>query len=237
MLLLLMVIERHVHGALAYERAMIGRHVAEIVHDDEHLDDSAIRIEESALYGALVGHAISALAAQRREIDDAEVGRGGDVLAHLIEGRVDGQRGVLGKERAAGANLGVEAVHHAHRIHAPVEQRLLEAAQQRCLREQRARRQLTTRQAELMLILMMLMITMVVLVLVLVMVMMVARNGRHRLLMIAFAVVAVVQCLLDGPGIVETLVEVEGARGRLADGRRTRAQRIAQRQSVRSGRS
>ena len=39
--------ERNVHGPLSQEGAMVGRHVAQIVHDDEHLDHGVVRVEES----------------------------------------------------------------------------------------------------------------------------------------------------------------------------------------------
>ena len=52
----------HIHGALSQERAMIGRHVAQVIHDHEHFHHRIVRIEQCDLNGATIGHFITAFA-------------------------------------------------------------------------------------------------------------------------------------------------------------------------------
>ena len=56
------VVRGHVERPLPEEGLRVGRHVAQVVHHDEHLDDGAQRIEEGHLNGAPLRHAVSLLA-------------------------------------------------------------------------------------------------------------------------------------------------------------------------------
>ena len=56
------VVRGHVERPLPEEGLRVGRHVAQVVHHDEHLDDGAQRIEEGHLNGAPFRHAVSLLA-------------------------------------------------------------------------------------------------------------------------------------------------------------------------------
>jgi hypothetical protein len=81
------------------------------------------------LYRALVGNLVTA-APGRSQVYDAEVGRCGHIVTHMVEGCLHWQRQVCGKEAATCADLRVEPVDNADRVHASVQQGLLEAAQQ-----------------------------------------------------------------------------------------------------------
>ena len=52
----------HVEGPLSQKRLRVGRHVAEIVPDDEHLDNGAQGVEEGHLDGTLERYSVPLLA-------------------------------------------------------------------------------------------------------------------------------------------------------------------------------
>ena len=54
-------IGRHVKGALAEKSLWIGRHVGQVVHNNEHLDHRTKWIEEGHLYGATAWNIVTLL--------------------------------------------------------------------------------------------------------------------------------------------------------------------------------
>lgn len=59
---LLLAIGRHVERPLADEGLRVGRHVAQVVHDDEHLHHRPQRVEQGDLDGPRLGHVVAFLA-------------------------------------------------------------------------------------------------------------------------------------------------------------------------------
>lgn len=55
---LILTVGGHVKSPLPDEGLRVGRHISQVVHDDEHLDDGAERIEERDLDGATLGHVV-----------------------------------------------------------------------------------------------------------------------------------------------------------------------------------
>ncbi len=70
----------HVQRALPHKRLRVRRHVSQVVHDHEHLDDGAQRVEQGDLDGALGRHAVPLLA----QVDVAQVG-GGDAAVGVAQ--------------------------------------------------------------------------------------------------------------------------------------------------------
>lgn len=48
----------HIESPLSDEGARVGRHVGQVVHDDEHLDNGAERVEERHLDGTALRHIV-----------------------------------------------------------------------------------------------------------------------------------------------------------------------------------
>ena len=66
-------VRRHVERPLADERLRGRRHVLEVVHHHEHLDDGAERVEQGRLDRALLGDAVPLLAQVDVTLDRGEI--------------------------------------------------------------------------------------------------------------------------------------------------------------------
>lgn len=105
----------------------VGRHIGEVIHDDEHLDDGTKRIEEGHLDGALLRNSVALFT----QIYMTQIWRrDAVVVAKCVEENSDGNSLVLRVKAPGSPNFGGESGHRGHWLESTIKNGLLEIAQQ-----------------------------------------------------------------------------------------------------------